>query len=298
MPTPEPFSISSPAKINWLLNVGPLRPDNYHHLQTIYQTISLADALTFEALPATDACILAGFPPDIDPATNLVKKAWNLCRTRWPERVRGVRISVDKKLPRGGGLGGGSSNAGLTLRALSRLFDCGTLQDETHINDLETLAAQIGSDVPFFITGGTATGTGRGEVIQSLSASAPLWLVLITPDESINTGEAYRHLDRIQRPFPSERQFEMQALTLSEALRTGNAPAVASLITNDFELVAERHSWYRNAKAALEDAGALRAFLCGSGSSIAGLFPNEAAAQRAAGDTGGILTHTTPPFLP
>lgn len=294
----NPLSLSSPAKINWLLHVGPLRADRYHHLQTVYQTISMADHLTFEPLDDENKCILDGFPPDIDPATNLVRKAWELCRMRWPEQVRGVRILVDKRLPRGGGLGGGSSNAGVTLQAISRLFACGDLADPAHTYDLEILAANIGSDVPFFITGGTATGTGRGEIIQSLPSATTLWLVLLTPTESINTGQAYAHLDSIQRPYPAWEEFEIQTKLLSAALQAGDAHRVAPLITNDFELVAEKHSWFRDAKSALTHAGALRAFLCGSGSSVAGLFPDKSAAAVAAEATGGILTHTTPAFTP
>lgn len=288
------ITLPSPAKLNWLLHVGATRPDGYHSLNTVYQTLDIADEITVKLLNTdTDECILAGFPSDIDPQTNLVRRAWQACRKAFPGQVPSVFISARKRLPRGGGLGGGSSNAGIVIRALVDLCNLGDINDPALLAKLQTIAARIGSDVPFFISGGVAQGTGRGEIITPMKSEKQFWLVLLLPDASVSTAAAYRMLDQHPRPDVTEIDWQKKVIQLQGALSDGNANLLASLIHNDFDMFAAQYDWFHKSVSRLKEANCLRAFLCGSGSTVAGLFKEEASARKAAQTTGGILTSTT-----
>lgn len=260
----------SHAKINWYLEVGPKRSDGFHDLRTVFQELSLADEMTFERIEHPD-CVIEGFPPEIPTQSNLIYKAWSALQTLVPERVHGVRIVVKKMIPACGGMGGGSSNAAATLRAVNDLFELGLGYDE-----LAQVGAQLGSDVPFFVRGGCAIGEGRGEILTNVHSHHTFWLVLLFPKGKISTADAYRQLDEIPRSAPEPDRMAK----LVDALGTGDADALAGLIHNDFELPAASCSWFRECRFALESAGALRAFLCGSGSTVAGLVPSRKRGYR------------------
>ncbi len=275
---------TSHAKINWWLRVGDVRPDGYHELETVYQELELGETIMFHRNDS-DVINLFGYPPDIKPEQNLVTKSWELMRSHFWGKVGGVDITVVKTLPRGGGLGGGSSNAACTLAALNNLFGLGASQE-----DLQRIGAEIGSDVPFFIQGGTAIGRGRGEVIEQLRPSPRYWLVLLFPEESMSTAEAYRILDTLHDADSGDGSHKLSAFLTK--LYAGNPLEIAEYLTNDFELVAERYEWYRKAREKLLGAGALKTFLCGSGSTVAGIVTDESSGQRVADIVGGILTST------
>jgi 4-diphosphocytidyl-2-C-methyl-D-erythritol kinase len=274
---------TSHAKINWWLKVGPPRPDGYHDLETVFQELDLGETISFHK-NESDTLNLSGFPPDISPEGNLVTRSWNVMRQAYPGKVGGVDVEIAKTLPRGGGLGGGSSNAACTLAALNSLFELGA-----GVSTLEKHGARIGADVAFFIRGGTAIGTGRGEILEQQPPVPRYWLVLVVPGEPMPTAQAYRELDKIEKPA-GDKSHTLPAFLTN--LYSGNPTFLANSIHNDFELVASKHQWFTHSRDQLLAAGALRAFLCGSGSTVAGIVTDELSGQRIAETVKGILTST------
>lgn len=179
------------AKINWILSVGGLRPDGYHDLVTLFQTVDLYDEL--ELAPATELSLeivdnRSGLKTD---ETNLVMRAARALRQAL-STAAGAAIRLKKRIPMGGGLGGGSSDAAATLVALNELWRGGLTRAQ-----LAEIGAQLGSDVPFFLTGGTAWGRGRGtEIVPVDDIEAP-FLLLVNPRLEVPTPAAYREFDRL-----------------------------------------------------------------------------------------------------
>jgi len=235
------------AKVNFGLRVTGKRADGYHDIETIFQTISLHDTLTFAPAGAlTLTCDAPDIPVD---DTNLVLRA---------ARAAGappVAIALQKRIPAGGGLGGGSADAAATLRALGRA-------------DAD-VALQLGSDVPFFLLGGTAYATGRGEQLVPLPSLAGIPLVLMLPPERVSTAQAYAMLRRFSPPLGLER---VRAMIADDFL------AHAAALINDFE---EALPHLARLKTRLYELGAAWAGMSGSGSTIAGAF-RDAAARDAA----------------
>lgn len=169
------------------------------------------------------------------------------------------------------GLGGGSSDAAAVLRALQTLY-------APDISDgrLETLAARLGSDVPFFIRGGTQLATGRGEVVSPLSPLTAGWFVVVKPDEGYSTAEMYRRLDEPGSVLVRNSRY------MQDAVAANNVHAVAVELHNSFERVVPKDSSLRTIKDALRAQGALGTLLSGSGSAVFGLFDDQSAAAAAA----------------
>ncbi|HSP13412.1 MAG TPA: 4-(cytidine 5'-diphospho)-2-C-methyl-D-erythritol kinase [Thermoanaerobaculia bacterium] len=244
--------IRSYAKINWSLRITAKRADGYHDLETLFQTISLHDELTITPAERLSLeCDDHGVPTD---DTNLVIRA---------ARAIGappVRIELKKRIPAGGGLGGGSSNAAATLIALDSMFGL-------HAR-LPEISLSLGSDVPFFLVGGTAYATGRGEKLTRLPAAAPIPLLLVLPEERVSTAEAFSLIGSYSKPVGIERYREI----LEEDLL-----AHGELLTNDFEQpVFARIPKLREYKHRLLAAGAAWAGMSGSGSTIVGAFRSQA----------------------
>ena len=243
------------AKINWSLRITGKRADGFHDLETVFQTISLHDELTFrdaEALSLT--CDDPTIPID---DTNLVMRAARLVG------APPVAIELRKRIPAGGGLGGGSSNAATTLLALGKGRD-----------DLAQLALSLGSDVPFFLVGGTAYATGRGELLTPLPSRAGVPLLLVLPEERVLTKDAFARITRYSPPLGLD----------------AYAKGFESY-TNDFEEpVFAMLPRLRDYKQRLYDAGASWASMTGSGSTIVGAFADGSTRDRAAGQFGDIRT--------
>jgi 4-diphosphocytidyl-2-C-methyl-D-erythritol kinase len=263
--TDSPLSIRSFAKINLALSVRGKRTDGYHDIQTVFQMIDLCDELEFR--PSTDIELRCESLPDLQTEENLVWKAANLLAEKRAKK-RGVSIILKKRIPVGAGLGGGSSNAAAALIGLRRFW---TL--ELSDPDLSALAKDLGSDVPFFLHGGTAMGSGRGEMIHPLSDLPSLYLVVIFPGVHVATAEAYRSLNL--------------GLTSSlEDLRIqrfiGKVQAGRSFLTelfNDFEAsILPAYPPIVEAKNFLQERGATATMLSGSGSSVFGFFSDEESA--------------------
>lgn len=253
-------SIRAHGKINLDLRVLGTRPDGFHELRTVFQAIALHDTIRCVPRPGPFAieCATAGVPLD---HTNLI---WRAAATLWRSlrrsgHVRDIVVQVDKQIPLQAGLGGGSADAAATLVALTRLW-----RIPVKPSQLTDIAAHIGSDVPFFLSGGTALGLGRGEEIYPLADLPPHSIVLLIPGFGVSTSEAYGWYD-------SERE-------LSRAPREpqhvpGPWPSRAAQMINDLEApIAHHHPEIDQMKAALRRAGALAASMSGSGSTVFGLF--------------------------
>jgi 4-diphosphocytidyl-2-C-methyl-D-erythritol kinase len=237
--------VKSPAKINWSLRILGKRSDGFHDLETVFQTISLCDELSFhEGEGITLTCDDPAIPTD---DTNLVIRAAKACG------VKHVAIDLRKRIPAGGGLGGGSSNAATTLKVLGGQ------------HDLHELALSLGSDVPFFLVGGTAYATGRGEVLTPIEPLSGIPLLLVLPEEKVITREAFARVTRYSEPLGIEAYRDFSAFT------------------NDFEEpVFEMLPRLRTLKERLYASGAKWAQMSGSGSTLFGVYENAAARDEAA----------------
>jgi 4-diphosphocytidyl-2-C-methyl-D-erythritol kinase len=253
------IEVRSHAKINWALRILGPRPDGYHDLETLFQLISLHDTIIIR--PA-DTLILTCDDPSIPTGeSNLIIRAARALGT--PP----VAIHLVKRIPAGGGLGGGSSNAAATLLALSRMFGV----DDRALHDI---ALALGSDVPFFLIGGTAYATGRGEELLPLPRAGAFPLLLLFPEERVSTAEAFRLIRRYSPPVGAE---------AFETALHADLLAHPELLRNDFEApIFETLPKLASLKARLLEAGAAWAGMSGSGSTIVGAFRDAAARDAAA----------------
>ncbi len=195
-------TVRAAAKVNLYLGVGRQRPDGYHPLATVYQTLSLHDDVTARNwahwavnLDCEDDIDRDAFPLDDD---NIVLRAGRLLAAHHGTD-RAAELTVRKSIPIAGGLAGGSADAAAALVALDRLWDL-----QTSDEDLLTLAAELGSDVPFALIGGTALGTGRGEQVSPLLDEATRWWVLVPASTGLSTPDVYRHFDELFPDAPDE----------------------------------------------------------------------------------------------
>jgi len=190
----EMLTVRSPGKINWCLRVLRRRPDGFHDLSSLVSAVSLCDELTFTAHPDPGimlTCDRADIPTD---ERNLVIRAGVLLAEASGYRA-GARCRLSKRIPAGGGMGGGSSNGAWTLLALNRLWRL-----DWPVERLSPLAALLGSDVPFFLRGCSAVMTGRGERIAPVALPWSGWIVLLLPDFATSTAEVYRAWEPAEQP--------------------------------------------------------------------------------------------------
>ena len=262
------FRLRSYAKINWTLDVLFKRDDGYHELRTIYQTVSLHDQLHITATDGSieTACDDPRVPCD---ETNLAFKAASLLREA-TRTSQGARIEIEKRIPVAAGLGGGSSNAAATLLALVKIW-----QVEVGEPELFRIAAMLGSDVPFFLIGGTALGVGRGEELHPIEQVQCEHILLVNPGFAVSTRDAYEKLSRLTR---SEPPFIMP-FTLPAAKGIRELPLAAR---NDLEeVVLAAHPEIAEVKRRLTSLGARHALMSGSGATVFGVFDNSQMIERA-----------------
>ena len=295
-----PVTVRSFAKINLGLCIGALRPDGFHDLRTVYQTIALHDIIRVQVGRGAGIEIRCEDPRVPKDASNtcyrVVERAMEALRTR-----SRVTITIEKRLPVQGGLGAGSGNAVATLIALERAIKK-TLPGAEKLR----IAAEVGSDLPLFLVGGTALGVGRGEEVYPLPDMPATVCVVATPEIGVSTPKAFADWDgmtaeasKLTPQPPSDRMIEfgrMVSAWLSGQplsgvpVRQGRGRAETSLldlvrtgIENDFErVVFPKHPELREVKSVLERAGAFYASLSGSGSALYGLFSSRPAAEEAA----------------
>ncbi|QQS41819.1 MAG: 4-(cytidine 5'-diphospho)-2-C-methyl-D-erythritol kinase [Acidobacteriota bacterium] len=263
------FTLPSFAKVNWFLKVWGRRADGFHEICTAFQTISLHDTISFE--PA-DSLILESSDPRLPTdGSNLVHRAADALRKQAGADL-GAKIRIEKHIPFPGGLGGGSSNAAVAMLGLAKLWEV-----NPSFEDLFELALEIGSDVPFFLVGGTVLGTGRGTDLEPLPDTGRKLLLIDTPMAEYSTAEAYRSLGRHRLTSEGPETKLMVCRELAKGLISGSMEAV-----NDFEkAVAGFASEIESAKEGLLTEGATSAGLSGSGPSVFGVFENETLRQQA-----------------
>ncbi len=185
MPKPDSISLVAPAKLNLFLHITGRRSDGYHQLQTLFQLLDYGDQLHFSR--RTDSRIkLESNLMGVAPQDNLIVKAAKLMQARQPSSA-GADIKLDKRLPMGGGLGGGSSDAATTLIALNKLWNCGL-----SLMQLQQLGLQLGADVPVFVGGQSAWAEGVGERLQPM-AIKPQWFLVLSPDCQVSTAQIFSH---------------------------------------------------------------------------------------------------------
>jgi len=258
----QSVTVRAHAKINLDLRVLGPRADGYHELRTVFQSIALHDVIQCVARegPLAIECAAAGVPLD---GSNLV---WRAAEALWralrrPTPVRDVVIRLEKHIPLQAGLGGGSTDAAATLMALATLWKVPVRPAQ-----LTDVAATLGADVPFFLSGGTALGLGRGDEVYPLADLARHWIVLLVPGFGVSTADAYNWYD-------SERDLSRGAGAREPQHVPGPWPSRAAQMINDLEApIARHHPEIDQMRTALRRAGALAAAMSGSGSTVFGLF--------------------------
>ena len=210
--------LKAPAKINIGLKVAGRRADGYHELDSVMQQISVCDALVIRRQEEGDSFRCA--EPSLEGEDNLVKRAADLLRRKVGDNLPGVRLELYKNIPMGAGLGGGSSDAAAALAGLNRFWGLNLPPDE-----LLELGAQLGSDVPFCLMGGTARVRGRGEFLEPLPALPFLWVVLALPSGlSLSTADVFRSWD------PCADVVSVSASEIAEAARRQDPAGVMELM--------------------------------------------------------------------
>lgn len=286
MKRPLRLVVRAHAKVNLDLRVLGSRPDGFHELRTVFQTIELHDTLTCAERPGafTLKCRAAGVPLD---DSNLV---WGAAAALWKSlgragEPRDAVVSIEKVIPMQSGLGGGSADAAAALAGLARLWG------GVPVTLLREVASGIGADVSFFLSGGTALGLGRGEEIYPLVDLPAHWIVIVRPPFGVSTAEAYSWYDEDRAEGLKDEPRELQILPVPW-------PTRAAQMVNDLEPpVVRRHPEIQAVKVALRDAGAVAAAMSGSGSAVFGLFRSRSAAERVVrplsrGGAKAVLTRT------
>jgi 4-diphosphocytidyl-2-C-methyl-D-erythritol kinase len=265
---PETLSVRSFAKVNLALAVLEQRQDGFHEIRTVFQSIDLHD--TLELRRSSTLELECRGLSDVPPEQNLVWKAASALMAAIPS-IQGARITLRKTVPPGSGLGGGSSNAAATLLGLCRLWNVDADPALMH-----RLASALGSDVPFFLQGGTALGAGRGDEVYPVPELPEAHLVVVYPGLRVPTAEAYAMLTCRLTPDESHRKIYRFCSLLQAGLDC------LSGAFNDFErVVLDRYDSIREARDFLLEHGAVASLLSGSGSSVFGFFLEEESALAA-----------------
>jgi 4-diphosphocytidyl-2-C-methyl-D-erythritol kinase len=260
------------AKINWSLQILGLRSDGYHEIVTLLQTVSLCDELTFEPRDDSQIILRCDDPSIPTDDTNLIVKAAVALRKRLGSSS-GAEITLTKKIPAQGGLGGASSNAAATLLALNALW-----RADLSPGQLKLIGRGLGSDVPSFFVGGRCIAIGTGTTVKALHDPPLQRLIIVTPNAKVATANAYAALNARSLTTSDAASILSSSLADLFSASSGQMP-----LRNDFErVIFEIEPEIERAKMALLEAGARGALLAGSGSSVFGVFDDEAARSRAA----------------
>jgi 4-diphosphocytidyl-2-C-methyl-D-erythritol kinase len=259
----------APAKINLLLDVLHKRPDGYHEVEMIMTMVDLADRVEMTELPRDTIIISsqAGYIP-LD-EKNLAFQAARLIKERYQVR-QGVYIHLDKHIPVAAGLAGGSSDAAATLRGLNRLWGLHIPTEE-----LQQLAAELGSDIPFCITGGTALARGRGEVLEPIEAPPQCWVILAKPPINVSTADVYGRLNA------AAIEHHPSASAMIDAIRQGDFHRMCAQMGNVLEDVTiPMHPEVKQIKDLMLRLGADGAMMSGSGPTVFCLVSRESKVAR------------------
>jgi 4-diphosphocytidyl-2-C-methyl-D-erythritol kinase len=286
--TARTVRVKAPGKVNVSLDVGPLRPDGYHSVASVYLAVSLYEevAATSTETPGITVSLSADSTLDLDAVdipldgNNLAYKAAAIMADV-SEHSTGVHLEITKRVPVAGGMGGGSADAAATLLACDALWNSGLSREE-----LAHLAAELGADVPFSLLGGTAVGLGLGDKLSPALAKAQTHWVLVTADYGLSTPEVYRTLDRLRDAegvnASEPTGVDPQILT---ALRSGDAEALSRVLVNDLQRASiELAPSLRDTLGIGESHGAIAGIVSGSGPTVALLADDSLAADGLAED--------------
>lgn len=261
------------AKVNLTLDVGPERPDGYHEIESIMHTIAMHDSITLrEAGAGTEVIVHDGSTVPAD-HRNLVARSAEMLREMFGV-ARPVQIELTKRVPVAAGLGGGSSDAAVTLLGLVQMWKL-----RLDGRELLALATKLGADVPFFLEGGGAVARGKGERITYLPPLPTTWVVLARPRVEISTAWAYRQLPSGGIPA------RPNTAAMIEAVKREDVREVGRLLRNVFEdVIAATHPAVKELRARVLRGEAYGASMSGTGPTVFGLMANEAAARKVADD--------------
>lgn len=259
------------AKLNLTLDILGKRPDGYHDLRMVMQSISLKDDVTLEETECAGVRVTSNFHFLPSDGSNIAAKAANQFFERTGLLPRNLAIHIHKEIPVCAGMAGGSSDGAAVLRILGRLWGDGLSREQ-----LEDIAAGVGSDVPYCVRGGTALAEGRGERLTDLPPLPPCFLVVCKPSFAISTPELFSlvHLRQL-RCHPD-------TAGMQSALEAGDLEGVAHRLYNVFEDVLPRkYAQVFEIKRALLDAGAMASSMTGSGPTVFGIFHDRSHAETA-----------------
>ncbi|MEW6086689.1 MAG: 4-(cytidine 5'-diphospho)-2-C-methyl-D-erythritol kinase [bacterium] len=264
----DSISLLSYAKINLYLDILDKRPDNYHNILTLFQEIDLADKISFEETTSLIKLRSGGIKVPGGKENIIVRAALLLRETC--KIKKGVNIRLEKNIPVSAGLGGGSSNAASTLKGLSLLWQINIPREK-----LISLASELGSDVPFFLTGGTCIGKGRGEILTPVYNTPSFWVVIIKPEIPVLTQWAYQKIeltktiktDKLKYPFFTDENYNFIAL------KNNLYNKFEGCVIPEFPEIGEK-------KKELESFG-LSALMSGSGSAVFGIIQEKRKAELA-----------------
>ncbi|WP_435622353.1 4-(cytidine 5'-diphospho)-2-C-methyl-D-erythritol kinase [Anoxybacillus eryuanensis] len=271
--------VKAPAKINLSLDVLHKRSDGYHEVNMVMTTIDLADRVELTDLYSDTIQIISHnrFVPDDE--RNLAYQAAKLLKEKLGVR-RGVAISITKHIPVAAGLAGGSSDAAATLRGLNKLWGLGLSLDE-----LAEIGAEIGSDVPFCVYGGTAVARGRGEKIEHIPAPPPCWVILAKPTIGVSTADVYRNLQLQSVHHP-----DVDGMV--KAIKEKNYEKICALAGNVLESVTlNMHPEVAQIKEQMKRFGADVSLMSGSGPTVFGLVQHDSRLQRVYNGLRGFCEH-------
>ncbi|MBD2258911.1 4-(cytidine 5'-diphospho)-2-C-methyl-D-erythritol kinase [Pseudanabaena sp. FACHB-2040] len=280
------YSLLAAAKINLYLEIIGARPDGFHELVMVMQSISLSDRVTVRSIGVDQIRLRCDNPLVPTDKTNLAYRAAALLVERFPAamtRFGGVEITLEKRIPVGAGLAGGSSNAAAVLVGLDLLWELGLTQGE-----LQVLGAELGSDVPFSILGGTAIATGRGEQLDPLSGVDELHVVLAKyEDLAVSTPWAYQtYRSQFDSSYLSDeagfalRRAEVRSGAMVSALTQKDRAGIGRALCNDFEkVVFEAHPQVAQLRDVMTEAGGLGTLMSGSGPTVFTLATSAAEAE-------------------
>ena len=264
------ISFKTPAKVNFGLHILGKREDGFHELETLFQMVNWCDEIKIECLSRglELVCNQPDIPTDKD---NLVIKAAHILQTRYPGRCKGARIHLNKNIPHGAGLGGGSGNAAGVLLGLNFLWGLKLKRE-----DLISVASELGSDVPFFLFSPCAIGRGRGEILEPVKNSIRFYVLMVYPGFAVPTASVYGNLKLKLTKRENNISILKNFLLQSEFAQLG------ATWSNDLELfVFKEYPGLSGIKKEMLALGAKGALLSGSGSTVFGIFDNPETANSA-----------------
>lgn len=276
----EAVSINAHAKVNLALDVLSREPNGYHRLHTVMQTISLHDTVIL-SVGNPGIRIMCNDPAVPTDENNLMYKA-TLRFFGTLDMKPSIDIVLTKRIPMQAGLGGGSSDAASVLIGLNKM-----LGNPLGIEDLAAISAQIGSDVPFFLIGGTALVSGFGEYVEPLPDFPMTSILIVKPPFGISTAWSYNRLDEIRQQGTTALSNKTESGFMVEEIRAARWISALEYVHNDLELPSiESHPEIVGIKRALIESGAIVSLMCGSGSAVFGIYPHEESARNAAANLG------------